>query len=39
LFAGLTINMHAVGHEWVCGCGAVFRVVTDGKRKMLEEKS
>jgi hypothetical protein len=35
-FAALTIGLHATGHEWVCGCGKVFVVVSNaGKDKRL----
>jgi hypothetical protein len=32
LFAAVTINSHAEGHRWVCGCGTEFVVVSNGGR-------
>ena len=32
VFAGLTVFSHAEGHEWICPCGQVFVVVSDGGR-------
>lgn len=39
--AALTISQHLEGHEWVCSCGQVFRVVSDGGRnkRLVEVKS
>ncbi|MDF1603362.1 hypothetical protein [Nocardioides sp. YIM 152315] len=30
LFASVGVALHDPGHEWVCGCGQVFVVVSDG---------
>lgn len=32
LFANLSAYRHTEGHEWVCGCGQVFVVVSNGGR-------
>lgn len=36
--AAFTIGMHAIGDEWVCVCGAVFYVVSDGHKKWFEQR-
>lgn len=30
VFAQLTAHLHSEGHEWVCPCGKVFVVVSNG---------
>lgn len=30
VFARLTLAVHPVGHEWICTCGKVWRVVSNG---------
>lgn len=30
VFAVLTLPVHDTGHEWVCGCGTRFVVVSNG---------
>lgn len=30
VMASLTLSLHDTGHEWVCGCGQVFVVVSNG---------
>lgn len=39
VFAALSAPMHNEGHEWVCGCGQVFVVVSSsGENKQLVKK-